>query len=73
MSQGSARRVSVASRLSFPRARAGDEVEKARRAGERIVRVIVVRQFMVVKADDFVILSKIEVDQKASRKRWKVK
>jgi hypothetical protein len=59
MSQGSARRVSVASRLSFPRARAGDEVEKARRAGERIFRAIVIRQFMVVRVVDFVTLSRL--------------
>jgi hypothetical protein len=59
MSQGSARRVSVASRLSFPRARAGDEVEKARRAGERMVRVMAVRQFMVIRVVDFVTLSRL--------------
>jgi hypothetical protein len=59
MSQGSARRVSVASRLSFPRARAGDEVEKARRAGERMVRVMAVRQFIVMSVVDFVTLSRL--------------
>jgi hypothetical protein len=59
MSQGSARRVSVASRLSFPRARAGDEVEKARRAGEWMVRVMAVRQFMVMRVVDFVSLSRL--------------
>lgn len=67
MSQGSARRVSVASRLSFPRARAGDEVEKARRAGERMVLAIVVRQFMVARLMDSVAMSKSEVDQTRSQ------
>lgn len=68
MSQGSARRVSVASRLSFPRARAGDEVEKARRTGERIFRAIIIRQFMVMRVVDFVTLSRgCEVDQTRSQ------
>lgn len=72
MSQGSARRVSVASRLSFPRARAGDEVEKARRAGERMVLAMVIRLFMLVRVIEVVAPSKRKVDQTTSRNRGKL-